>query len=98
MWNQVGVRPVACDALERIAKASDLQARVWEGPGLPEEKQGMKVLGASSFVEAVLDKKIADQRILQDRIPVVAGLQASWLLLLDCAAARANYLLRVVEP
>ena len=102
VWNQAGVRPDACDILERIAQASDLQARVWKGPGLPEEKQGMKVLGAPlghpSFVQAFLVKKIEDQRTLLDRIPLLADLQASWLLLLHCAAARANYLLRVVEP
>ena len=33
-----------------------------------------------------------------DMIPLPADLQASWLLLLHCAAARANFLLRVVEP
>ena len=102
MWNQAGVRPDACDVLERIAQESDLQARVWKGPGLPEEKQGMKVsgapLGRPSFVHAFLVKKIEDQRTLLDRIPLLADLQASWLLLLHCAAARANYLLRVVEP
>ena len=54
--------------------------------------------GHPSFVEAFLVKKIEDQRILLDRIPLLADLQASWLLLLHCAAARANYLLRVVEP
>ena len=102
VWNQAGVRPDACDVLERIAQESDLQARVWKGPGLPKEKQGMKVsgapLGRPSFVHAFLVKKIEDQRTLLDRIPLLADLQASWLLLLHCAAARANYLLRVVEP
>ena len=96
-----GIKLDACDVLERIAQESDLQARVWKGPGLPEEKQGMKVLGAPlghpSFVEAFLVKKIEDQRTLLDRIPLLADLQASWLLVLHCAA-RANYLLRVVEP
>ena len=101
VWNQAGVRPGACDVLERIARTSDPHAHVWKGPGLPEERQGMKVLGAPlghpAFVEAFLEKKIAEQRILLDRIPLVADLQASWLLLLHCASARANYLIRVVE-
>ena len=101
VWNQAGVRPGACDVLERIARASDPHAHVWKGPGLPEERQGMKVLGAPlghpAFVEAFLEKKIAEQRILLDRIPLVADLQASWLLLLHCASPRANYLIRVVE-
>ena len=30
--------------------------------------------------------------------PLVADLQSSWLILLHCASAKANYLLRVVEP
>ena len=33
-----------------------------------------------------------------ERIPMVADLQPSWLILLHCATARANYLLRLVEP
>ena len=101
VWNQAGVKPGACDVLERIARASDPHAHVWKGPGLPEERQGMKVLGAPlghpAFVEAFLEKKIVEQRIFLDRIPLVADLQASWLLLLHCASARANDLTRVVE-
>ena len=60
----------------------------------------MKVLGAlghPAFVEAFLENKVAEQRILLDRIPLVADLQASMLLLVHCAAAREKYLLRVVE-
>ena len=33
-----------------------------------------------------------------DRIPLFGDLQSSWLLLVHCAAARANYMSRVVEP
>ena len=54
-------------------------------------------LGHPSFVQAFLVKKIEDQRILMDKILLFTDLQASWLLLLHCAATRANYLLRVVE-
>ena len=83
VWNQSVVRPGACDVRERIARASDPPARVWKGPGLPQEQQGMKVLGAPfghpSFVETFL-VKVAEQRTLLDRIPLVADLQASWLL------------------
>ena len=84
-----------------VLHVSDPHVHVWKGPGLPEERQGMEVLGAPlghpAFVEAFLEKKIAEQRILLDRIPLVADLQALWLLLLHCASARANYLIRVVE-
>ena len=83
----------------RVTPASDPPTHVWKGQGLPE-RQGMKVLGAPlghpAFVEAFLVKKIAEQRILLDRIPLVADLQASWLLLLHCASAGSNFLLREV--
>ena len=82
---QAGVRPGACNVLERIARASDPHARVWKGPGLPEERQGMKVFGAPlghpAFVEAFLEKKVAEQLF-----------QTSWLILVHCAAARGKLL------
>ena len=42
-------------------------------------------------------KSISHQTFL-DRIPLLQDVQASWLLLVHCAAARANYMTRVVEP
>ena len=33
-----------------------------------------------------------------ERIPAVQDVQSAWLILIHCAAARANYLLRVVRP
>ena len=35
---------------------------------------------------------------LLERIPMVTDLQSAWLILLHCASARANHLLRVLEP
>ena len=55
-------------------------------------------LGDAAFVESQLEMKVAQQRTLLERIPAVPDLQSAWLLLLRCALARANYLLRVVEP
>ena len=43
-------------------------------------------------------EKTAAQEVLLGRIPAVLDLQSSWSLLLHCASARANYLLRVVKP
>ena len=37
-------------------------------------------------------------QLLLQRIPLVQDLQSAWLILLRCAAARANFLLRVVRP
>ena len=36
--------------------------------------------------------------MLLEAIPTVPDVQSAWLLLLHCASARANYLLRVVRP
>ena len=35
--------------------------------------------------------------MLLDRIPLIPNVQSSWALLLHCAAARANYFIRVVH-
>ena len=44
VWNAVGERLEACDALERIAQAVDPSVRVWKGAVIPRE-QGVRVLG-----------------------------------------------------
>ena len=105
VWNRSGIRPEGCDALERIAQAADPRARVWRGSGetdLPPSQQGIVVLGTPlgdpAFIQAHLDKKADEQRTLLERIPMVTDLQSAWLILLHCASARANCLLRVVEP
>ena len=104
VWNRSGIRPAGCDALERFALTADPRARVWRGSGetnLPPSQQGIVVLGTHlgdpAFIQAHLDKKVAEQRTLLERIPV-ADLQCAWLILLHCASAKANCLLRVVEP
>ena len=38
------------------------------------------------------------QGALIQRIPLVPDLQSAWLILMHCASARANYLLRVIDP
>ena len=93
--NSAGVKPDVCDALQRIAQASDPSARVWRGSELPPTMQGMKVLGTPlghrEYVATYLDG-------MRPEIPSVPDVQCAWLLLLHCASARANYLLRVVRP
>ena len=105
VWNRAGIRPRGCEALERIAQLRDSDARVWRGGGdtdvLPTQ-QGIIVLGTplgdAAFIQAHLEIKATEQRTLLDRIPLMSDLQSAWLILLHCASARANYLLRVVEP
>ena len=101
VWNRGGTRPEACDVLEQIAQSLDPDAQVWRGPPhLPESEQGMKVLGSPlghpSFIQQFLRKKALKHRTLLDRIPQLPDVQSAWSLLLHCASAKANYLLRVV--
>ena len=69
---------------------------------VPTARQGMKVLGTPlghrDFVRTHLEGTTADHQFLMDRIPLMGDQQSSWLLLVHCAAARANYMSRVVEP
>ena len=55
-------------------------------------------LGHFAFVRTHLERIGRDHQTLLDRIPMISDLQPSWLLLVHCAAARANYISRVVEP
>ena len=102
VWNAAGVKPAGCGVLQRIAETHDPAAVVWRGSELPTCRQGLNVLGTPlghpDFVRTSLEmKNIGHQRFL-DRIPLLEDVQASWLLLVHCAAARANYMTRVVEP
>ena len=69
---------------------------------MPTVRQGIKVLGTPlghrDFVRNHLERTSVDHQLLLDRIPMLEDLQSSWLLLVHCAAARANYMMRVVEP
>ena len=65
-------------------------------------QQGMKVLGTPlghpAFVAEHLRSVSREQQVLLDRTPLVRDLQSAWLLLLHCASARVNYLMRAVNP
>ena len=102
VWNSGGERPEFCDVLERVAQVADPEARVWKGSGLPTTEQGIRVLGTPlghvDYVETQLRDRLEDHQVLLNRIPEVQDLQAAWALLLHCASARANYMLRVIRP
>ena len=102
VWNRVGIRPIACNVLERIARVGNPQAVVWTGSGIPVTPAGCQdfgdPLGHPDFVAAHLQRVSAEHQTLLQRIPSVVDVQSAWLLLLHCAAARACYHLRVVCP
>ena len=102
VWNAGGRKPAICEVLDRVAQAADPAAKVWKGSEVLPNQQGLKILGAPfghpEFVAAQLEKSFQKQETLIRRIPFVPDLQAAWLILLYCASARANYLLRVVDP
>ena len=102
VWNRAGIKPLACDVLERIARIQHPSAVVWRGSDIPTVDQGIKVLGTPlghpDYVTRHLQRVEQEQQTLLDRIPSVFDVQSAWLLLLHCASARANYQLRVVHP
>ena len=103
IWNLAGEMPDGCEALQTAAVLSDPTAVVWRGSEeLPTHRRGMKVLGTplghTDFVRAHLEKTTRDHQVFLDRIPLLKDVQSAWLLLVHCAAARANYQVRVVEP
>ncbi len=74
---------------------------VWKAD-LPPEQSGLKVLGAplgtDEYVHAARLEAAATEQRLLDALLRLPTLQGSWLILLYCAAPRANYLLRTVPP
>ena len=101
VWNAAGIRPRACDELERIAQEADPTARVW------------RVLIRLSFSRASqfwahrwaalsscrpTGKFLSDLDTLLSRIPLLDDTQSAWALLLHCAGSRENYLLRLIRP
>ena len=84
--------PVGVERLEVVARRIDLDAIVWRGNrDIPTEQQGLKILGCPVGLP---DR----HSVLLDRISLVDDLQSAWLLLVFCAAARANFFLRSVTP
>ena len=98
VWNAAGEEPPQLSALR-----GSPEDPVWVGDwSLPAEQQGLTVLGAPLGSDAFVRHQLHAKRRSQDRllqsIPRIHDLQAAWLLLLFCAAPRANYLLRALPP
>ena len=103
LWNPGGTLPPRCEHIIEAGRRAHPPVTVWRGDlPLPAEEQGIRVLGTPSghreFVEAEVLRTNEEHTALLDRIEAVPDLQCAWLILLFCAAARANCLLRVVHP
>ena len=103
LWNRTGVFPVGCENIGDAGRRAVLPEIVWRGDqSLPTREQGIRVLGTplghGDHVEAEVLTTNEEHTTLLSRIVAVRDLQCAWLLLLLCASARANYLLRVVHP
>ena len=103
VWNRGQVTPRGVEALTRAAQQVKRGAIVWRGDTrLPEAQQGVKILGIPvgqpGFVMAFLEQKSQEHALLFERIPAVDDPQSAWLILVMCAATRANFWLRGVQP
>ena len=103
IWNKGGFVPAGWEDLEAGARMLDPNAIVWRGNAdIPSAKEGLKILGCPvghpDFVQDQLSKFSDRHDALLDRIAMVEDLQSAWLLLVYCAAARANFFLRSVSP
>ena len=75
--------------LQRIAETYDPTPVVWRAQKRVE-------LGPF-FVRTSLEMKNIGHQCSLDRISLLEDVQASWLLLVHCAVARANCMTRVVQ-
>ena len=80
---------------------AEIGPEVWRC-GRAAAEDGLKVLGSplgsEAFVEAFAAARREEEQVFLDRLEHVPDLQSAWLLLLHCAAARANHLLRLLPP
>ena len=94
VWNRAGARPAGIEGLSGVKWCGDAQ--------LPEAERGLKVLGSPLGTEAYVQEfaaaRLRDGRAFLEKLRLIPDLQASWILLLLCAAPRANHLLRTLPP
>ena len=79
MWNAAGIRPPACDELDRVAELEDLEApvSVARAETCPLRRKASRVLGTplgdDEFVEAHLARTSQSHETLLERIPTLPG-------------------------
>ena len=93
IWNRAGVAPCNFDKFLRAARLVDAHAKLWFGDlATPPE---LAPVNTDAYVRAHLQDIVDTHQVLLSRIPAVPDLQSAWVLLLYCAATRANYFRRV---
>ena len=78
----------------------ELGEEVWRGDKPPAERGfalGVPV-GHQEFIRWCASNRLEEERRLLAQLPQLPDLQCAWLLLLFCAAPRAQHLLRTVPP
>ena len=103
IWIKSGRFPPGCERIFEAARVADPNAVVWNGDQiLPTDRQGVVVLQELmvhvDFIARELQAKTEVHTVLFRRILAVQDLHRAWLLLMFCAATRADYVLRVVQP
>ena len=96
------IKPSMTDAL-RCAAGWWIQTQLRGDWGLPPNQQGPQGSWSAhrphpSFITTHMAAKFKEQALLFERIPLIEDVQVGWLLLVFCAATRANYWLRTVPP
>ena len=79
----------------------ELGEDVWRGDKPPAERGFVALgvpIGHHEFIRSRANARLEEERRLQTQLPQLPDLQCAWLLLLFCAALRAQHLLRTVPP
>ena len=103
LWSRSGVVPTGAQALTEAAQRLDPEAIVWRGDvSLPPQEQGVMVLGTPmgqpEFVKSKIGSSFGETR--PSGVTNCGNVRSPMcmVLLLHCASARPNYMLRVVHP
>ena len=79
----------------------ELGEDVWRGDKPPAERGFVALgvpIGHHEFIRSCANARLEEERRLLTQLPQLPDLQCAWLLLLFCAAPRAQHLLRTVPP
>ena len=99
VWNQSGSRPHGLTSCKKLQSCQIWMLSCGEVPTFrpctKASKFWSRLLGTMISCRISWNDADKHQQFL-DLLPAVPNLQSSWLLLVHCASARANYLLRTV--